>query len=220
MRILYYRAQAKLLQALSEPSFDLRLPNISHHEVYQLSKFQNARGKQKDRYYQVLELIGDAAMYLSVVMVLRDLYLEGSANVFSVSCLTLTLSVIPTDNAPFKRIAVTSNKTFFFLMGKAGLGNNYSAQYSGSLKWVSSGFEIQIGIFVLEEGLPALCKWVLKALGPLMRSCMPYLLEMYDSASNLVNHTHRQSAMSMSMPPMSPMPPIPPMSPTISRSDQ
>lgn len=65
-------------------------------------------------------------------------------------------------------------------MKKAGLCNDPANQYSEDKKYVSDGFEIHMGIFILEEGLPALCRWVEKAFGPLIRACIPDMLQMYD----------------------------------------
>lgn len=93
---LFFRAQMKLVQAISEQSWDFKPPRIPPDEEYELAKFQAARGNRKDIYYQVLELIGDAAMHLSVVMVLHNMYPEESADIFTVSCLNSTLFDIPT----------------------------------------------------------------------------------------------------------------------------
>lgn len=65
-------------------------------------------------------------------------------------------------------------------MKKAGLSNEPTTTYSKSLKHISNGFEIHMGISLLEDGLPALFRWVEKAFGPLIRACMPDMLQMYD----------------------------------------
>ncbi|KZP20769.1 hypothetical protein FIBSPDRAFT_954207 [Athelia psychrophila] len=166
--LLFSRAQMKLLEAISKPSCDFKPPRILQDEDDELEIFQAARGTRKDSYYQVLELIGDAAMHLSVVMVLRKMYPGGSSEIFT-----------------HLRSAVNSNKTFFFLMKKAGLSDDSATTYDKcEHKYISNGFEIRIGILILQEGLPFLNHWVEKAFGPLIRACMPDMLQIKADAAN------------------------------------
>ncbi|KZP20790.1 hypothetical protein FIBSPDRAFT_954224 [Athelia psychrophila] len=155
------RAQIKLLEAISEPSCDFKPPRIPLDE--DLEEIDT----------MILELVGDAAIHLSVVKALHNMYPEESADIFM-----------------HLRSAVNSNKTFFFLMKKAGLCYEPTTKYSKPLKYVSNGFEIRIGIFILQEGLPSLCSWVEKAFGPLIRACIPDMLQIKADAASAANPTY------------------------------
>ncbi|KZP02641.1 hypothetical protein FIBSPDRAFT_969759 [Athelia psychrophila] len=158
-------AQLQFLEAVHNPSFRIALPRWERHEALSPAIF-----RMPNNPLQVVETLGDAAMHLAVPLVLHRLH----PRVESPQIFTAV------------RSAVTSNKSLYYLMKRAGLSDNSPPIYnknSRPAKYVAE-FETRIGAFFLDEGFEPLCVWVSKALGPLITACLEVFQQIDSDASS------------------------------------